>query len=338
VTIREGDLFDGRFQIERLLGRGGMGEVWAARSMDEGRSVALKLLLEKSARKADLVARFEREARIAARVKSPFVCELYDSGRARTGELYLAFELLRGESMGERVRRDSDIPFSELTTIIDNVLEGTITAHAVGVVHRDLKPANIFLMDAGEPGPRAKILDFGISKILARSRSNDEKSLTTHDATLGSFAYMAPEQVRGAARADERADLYAIGAVVFRALAGRLPFEGTTAAMLVSQKLETEAPTLAEATGDQWPAGIERFLAKSLAKNRESRFGTAAEALYAWRALTKSHSRVLDAGRERVSSMTELSPEALEVESAPSITEVIPNEDMLHAMSDKARK
>ena len=160
-----------------------------------------------------------------------------------------------------------------------------VAAHAAGVIHRDLKPGNIFLEQTGAPQrpERAKILDFGISK-LARP-GKEEPTLTAFDATLGSFAYMAPEQVKGAARADERADIYAVGAVTFRALAGRLPFEGTTAALLVSMKLNRAAPSLAEVTGEKWPAGVERFLERALAQRREDRFGSAGEALTSWRAI-----------------------------------------------------
>ena len=267
-----------------------MGEVWAALEGEGGRAVAVKVLLEKAARKPDLVKRFEREARIAKAVKSPYVCELLDSGRSQSGELFLVLELLRGESLGDRLKRETDIGFAELSPVIENVLEGLIAAHAAGVVHRDLKPGNIFLEETPS-GATAKILDFGISKILPRNRGGDDRSLTSFDATLGSFAYMAPEQVRGAARADERADLYAVGAVIFRALSGRLPFEGMTAAMLVSSKLGEDAPTLAAVTGEQWPAGIERFLATCLSRDREQRFSSAAVALMQWRALRVSHRR-----------------------------------------------
>jgi serine/threonine-protein kinase len=273
-----------------------MGEVWQATSPRDERAVALKVLLDKAARKPDLVARFEREARITERLKSPYVCELLRARRAQSGELYMVLELLHGESLGDRLKREGDMAFADLVPLVDNILEGLRAAHAVGVVHRDLKPGNIFL-DRRDGRERAVILDFGISKLLPRGRGGDEGSLTAFDATLGSFAYMAPEQVRGAARADERADLYAAGAVAFRCLAGRLPFEGTNATAMLSAKLSTEPPSLAEATGDRWPASLEAYLAKMMARRREDRFASVAEALEAWRGLVASYQRAFAAGQ-----------------------------------------
>lgn len=290
VPIREGEIFEGSFRVERLLGRGGMGEVWQATRLADGRPVALKVLLEKAARKPDLVARFEREARITERIQSPFVCELLDSGRATTGELFLVFELLEGESLADKLKREGELDSHEVFGLIDDVLQGLISAHATGVVHRDLKPGNIFVHER-DGAARAVILDFGISKLLPRGRDTGEGSITTFDATLGSFAYMAPEQVRGAARADERADIYAVGAVVFRALTGRLPFDGQTASMLLTAKLGTDTPSLELVTGQRWPAALERFIARSLARKREDRFATASEALAAWREIADQHER-----------------------------------------------
>lgn len=280
-AIQEGQIFDKHFHIQGLLGRGGMGEVWRALDLRSNQQVAIKVLLEKAARKKDLVARFEREARITGKIQSPYICPLLDSGRAGTGELYLVFALLEGESLSDRLRVDPQLDFEEAALYIDNVLEGLLVAHAAGVVHRDLKPANIFIA-RGEP-PRAVILDFGISKLLRRGRSGDEASLTSFDATLGSFAYMAPEQVRGAARADERADIYAVGAVAFRILTSRLPFEGENATALLMGKMGLDPPTLTHVTGQRWPTSIEQFVARSLARNRDARYATAQEALEAWR-------------------------------------------------------
>lgn len=266
-----------------------MGEVWAAVDDRGNREVAIKVLLQRAAMKPDLVRRFEREAKITRAIKSPFVCQLHDVSRTEDGTLLLVFEHLTGESLSDRLKREQYLPLSEVGPLTDDVLMGLVAAHAAGVVHRDLKPGNIFVERMNDPKrpERAKILDFGISKITGHKK--EEPTLTAFDATLGSFAYMAPEQIRGAARADERADIYAIGAVAFRALAGRLPFEGTSAAILVSLKLDRNAPSLEEATGEKWPSGVERFLEKALARQRERRFSTAEEALDAWRSIQPSN-------------------------------------------------
>ncbi len=281
-AIQEGQIFDEHFRIHSLLGRGGMGEVWRANDTRTHQTVAIKVLLEKAARKKDLVARFEREARITGQIRSPYICPLLDSGRAASGELYLVFEMLEGESLSDRLKTEPQLGFDEAARYLDNVLEGLLAAHAAGVVHRDLKPANIFLTHrAGET--RAMILDFGISKLLRRGRSGEEASLTSFDATLGSFAYMAPEQVRGAARADERADIYAVGAVAFRMLTSRLPFEGENATSLLMGKMGMDPPSLGQVTGQQWPSSVENFIRRALARHREERFATAQETLDAWR-------------------------------------------------------
>jgi eukaryotic-like serine/threonine-protein kinase len=303
-----------------------MGEVWAATSETDKREVAVKVLLARAAMKPDLVRRFEREAKIASAIKSPYVCQLIEVGEAEDGAHLLVFEQLTGESLADRLKREQYLPFSEVGPIIDDVLQGLAAAHAAGVIHRDLKPGNIFLEqlsvaegdsqsppagarseDLEERYERAKILDFGISKITRREK--EEPTLTAFDATLGSFAYMAPEQVRGAARADERADIYAVGAVTFRALSGRLPFEGTTAAVLVAMKLDRSAPSLAEATGERWPAGIERFLERALERRRERRFAAADEALAAWRSIQPANiTRARRVSRSRTEPPPELPP------------------------------
>ncbi|MDC0746862.1 serine/threonine-protein kinase [Polyangium mundeleinium] len=286
MAIHPGDILAG-YRVTRLLGRGGMGEVWAARSDTTGRDVAIKVLLARAAVKPDLVQRFQREAKIASAIQSPYVCSLLDVGLTPDGAHLLVFEKLDGESLADRLKREQYLPFAEVFPIIEDVLCGLCAAHAADVIHRDLKPGNIFIERTASPErpERAKILDFGISKLKRGDGEQHEPTLTAFDATLGSFAYMAPEQVRGAARADERADIYAVGAVAFRSLSGRLPFEGTTAALLVAMKLERQAPSLAEATGDRWPAGIERFLERALERKRENRFATAREALDGWRTL-----------------------------------------------------
>ena len=285
MAIHPGDTLAG-YRVTQLLGRGGMGEVWAATSPDGRTEVAIKVLLPTAAMKPDLVARFEREARVTASIESEYVCKLLGHERDPTGAHLLIFEKLTGESLSERLKRELWLPFAEVGPLVDDAFQGLAAAHRVGVIHRDLKPGNIFIEWTNDPTrpERAKVLDFGISKLTKKEKGRrDEPSLTDFDATLGSFAYMAPEQVRGAARVDERADIYAMGAVAFRALAGRLPFEGSNAGMIIALKLDRPAPSLSEVTGDRWPGGLERFLARALQREPELRFANAVEAGHVWR-------------------------------------------------------
>ncbi|WP_394831995.1 serine/threonine protein kinase [Pendulispora rubella] len=284
-----GTVVGGHYKVRQLIGQGGMGEVYAADGK-AGEQVALKVLHERAAQDPDLVARFQREASIAAQVQSPYVARILGAGKDRNGRLWIAFERLTGEGLDERLRREQYLSFGDVAPVVDDALQGLDAAHTAGVIHRDIKPANLYVekrrltakeIADGEPEERTRILDFGISKV--RKNRKSEPSLTAFDATLGSFAYMAPEQVRGSARVDERADLYALGAVAYRALTGRLPFEGTNALTLIALKLDREPPSLAATTGDEWPSGIERFLEKMMARDRERRFRSAAEALEAWR-------------------------------------------------------
>jgi serine/threonine protein kinase len=288
-----GTMVGGLYKVRRLLGQGGMGEVYAADGK-HGEKVAIKVLHERAAKDPDLVARFQREASIAAKIRSPYVATVLGAGKDRDGRLWIAFERLNGEGLDERLRREMYLSFADVAPIVEDALQGLEAAHAAGVIHRDIKPANLYVekrklsakdITAGEPDERTRILDFGVSKMRRGTgqRNKAEPSLTAFDATLGSFAYMAPEQVRGSARVDERADLYALGAVAFRALTGRLPFEGTNALTLIALKLDREPPTLAATTGDDWPTSIEKFLAKIMSRDREKRYATAPEGLEAWR-------------------------------------------------------
>lgn len=289
-----GSVVGGRYKVRRLLGRGGMGEVYAADGKD-GEKVALKVLHDRAAQDPDMVARFHREATIASKIKSPYLAAILGAGKDRNGRLWIAFERLVGEGLDERLRREQYLSFGEVAPIVDDALQGLNAAHKAGVVHRDIKPANLFIEKrkptknaAGERehDERTRILDFGISKI--RTHRKSEPSLTAFDATLGSFAYMAPEQVRGSARVDERADLYALGAVAFRGLTGRLPFEGANALTLIALKLDREPPSLASTTGDEWPQGIERFLQRMMVRDRDRRYSSASEALEEWRKVCKA--------------------------------------------------
>jgi eukaryotic-like serine/threonine-protein kinase len=311
-----GRTLGGIYKMQRRIGSGGMGEVYAAEA-EGGEQVAVKILHDKAARNGDIVARFHREARIAAQIKSPYIATLRGAGKDCDGRLWIAFELLTGEGLDARLRREHSLSFEDVAPIVDDALQGLGAAHEAGVIHRDIKPANLFIekrrltareIAADESEERTRILDFGVSKIRARAaagRRRRETSLTAFDATLGTFATMAPEQVRGSARVDQRADLYALGVVTFRALSGRMPFEGANVATLLALKLDREAPTLSSTTGDGWPAAIEGFLFRMMARDREDRFSDAGQALAGWRAVCRQIHSVVRRRRPHLSFLRE---------------------------------
>ena len=275
-----------------------MGEVYAAAD-EQGRALAIKVLHEHALEDPALVTRFEREATIAMRIESPFVARVIEAGRERTGRLWIAFERLYGESVETRLRRDNFLGFDEVSAIVEDVLHGLMAADDVGVVHRDVRPANVFLEEpVGGAFSRARLLDFGVGKL--RDDMGRESTLTAAGITVGSYVYMSPEQLRSSYLADGRADLYAVGALAFRMLAGRPPFQAPNVAGLAALKLHRRAPTLAEATGEPWPAPIERVLGRLLEQEPDRRPQSASEALSAWQdvreELAESHHSILVRG------------------------------------------
>jgi len=288
VALSSGDLISERYRLLERLGRGGMADVWAATDLTTGKEVAVKVMQTRAARDPELVERMQREGRTAGSIHSPYVCELLGTGSTH-GRPYLVFERLRGESLAALLAREVSLPFSEVAGVIDNVLEGLAAAHGAGVIHRDLSLANVFLEDLGKRRRRAKIIDFGVSKDTA------ESTLTHANALIGTYHFMAPEQAKGARDVDERADIYAAGVIVFRALAGRLPFEASNPTAVLTMKTTREPPSLSEVTREVWPADLERFLQTMIARRREQRFSSAFSALQAWRVIVNK----TDLARER---------------------------------------
>jgi serine/threonine-protein kinase len=195
-----------------------------------------------------------------------------------------SFERLYGESLLERLRREGRLDPARVVQVIDHLLQGLAIAHAAAVIHRDIKPANIFLVANGTE-ERAVILDFGVSKL------RDEHALTKVQSTLGSVAYMAPEQMEDAAGVDARTDLYAVGVVAFEGLAGRLPFAGRNTMELQQFKRLRRARSLESQMGDEWRGEFGELgavLARLLARAAAERYESAAEALAAWRSAAAS--------------------------------------------------
>jgi serine/threonine-protein kinase len=282
VEPEAGTVVATRYRILRPLGRGGMGEVWAAENIRTGRQVAVKLLRSESKAKSSAIERFRREARAAGSINSDHVTQVLDIDEDAEHGIAIVFELLEGESLIERLKRTGPMGFEELHPIIEQVWLGLADAHRAGIIHRDLKPSNVFLERRPDGVTRVKILDFGISK-LPKELTGD--TLTEMGQSLGTFSFMPPEQIGKAKTVDHRADIYATTTLIYQALSGQLPYEARNILLMVELKSKQEPRTLGAAMDGPVAPALEAFLAKGLARDPGARFQSAAEALAAWRDL-----------------------------------------------------
>jgi len=273
---RVGEVLDGRYRLEEVVGVGGLGIVYRAEHTGLRRFVALKLMHEVFADHDELRQRFEREARALSSLEHPNIVAITDFG-THEGAPYLAMALIEGESLSERLSR-GPLPVSEAIDVTRQVLEALISAHASGVVHRDLKPGNIMLepLDGGEL--RVRIVDFGLAKMVDPGGSSaTDATLTRLGTVIGSPSYMAPEQTT-AEPADERADLYALGIILYEMLVGRCPFVNEDKLDTVRSHLTQEVPRPESfRPGLALTPELDSLLFKSLAKSRDARFGSARE-------------------------------------------------------------
>lgn len=283
MGIEPGTLVAKRYRVQRQLGKGGMGEVFAAENVRTGRAVALKVLRAEAKAKATAIERFRREARAAGSIHSDHVTQVLDVEDDPEHGIVLVFELLEGESLVDRLKRTGPIDFEELWGIVEAVWIGLADAHAAGVVHRDLKPSNVFLQrtQGGKQG-RTKILDFGISKLPKKITT---QSLTQVGQSLGTFSFMPPEQIGKAKMVDHRADIYACTTLIYQGLSGQLPYQAKNVVAMMELKSRTEPRTLGEAMGRPVIQQLEDFISRGLARDPNERFQSATEALGAWRKL-----------------------------------------------------
>ncbi len=257
--LEAGHCIAGRYRLVRLLGRGGMGEVWQARNESVGRDFALKVLTAREGREGDR-KRLLREARAAGQLRHPNIVEIFDAAVDEQVGPYLVMELLEGCSLARALQGRSALPLG-LTLSVGRTIAGALhVAHETGVTHRDLKPANIFV-HRGREGVVLKLVDFGISKMHAV----DEEQLTIEGMVLGSPLTMSPEQAVGRSDVDRRTDLWSLGALLYRMVTGRFPFRGATpGALLRAIVVDDPAPvrTLARDVPDALADLIERCLRK----------------------------------------------------------------------------
>lgn len=273
MAVSPGDRL-GRYEILSLLGRGGMGEVYKARDIRLDRLVAVKVLVAPAASRADRLARFEREARAISALDHPNICALYDVGEAN-GVHFIVIQYLEGQTLAERLTGGA-MPLSQVIRHGTEIADALDRAHRAGIVHRDLKPANIMLTKSG-----AKLLDFGLAKLHDDSAPLGLSSLTrlgdvTADGMiLGTYQYMAPEQVEGRP-ADPRTDIFALGAVLYEALTGNRAFPGPTAASVIGAILKDDPPPIT-VHAPLAPAALEQLVQTCLAKDPDDRWQSTAD-------------------------------------------------------------
>ncbi len=295
-----------------------MGVVYKAKDTRLGRNVALKFLPDDISQDPQAIERFRREARAASSLNHPNICTIYDVGEFE-GRPFIAMELLEGQTLKHRISRKA-IGITELLETGIQIADGLEAAHAKSIVHRDIKPANIFIVEKGQ----AKILDFGLAKLTAQPQVGDASSasstrtiladahLTSPGSSIGTVAYMSPEQARGE-ELDARSDLFSLGVVLYEMSTGAVPFSGATAALIFDGILHTEAAP-ATKINSRLPSALDVFFAKALEKDADLRYQTAAEL----RSDLKRIKRDLDSSRRPAAEKSEVSHAPAAAVAAPA--------------------
>jgi serine/threonine-protein kinase len=265
-----GRIVAGKYRLERMIARGGMGSVWGAHHLQLDMPVAVKFMDPALAAAADARARFEREAKAAAQLRTPHVVQIHDHGLDKT-QPYIVMELLQGEDLGARLRRTPRLGMRETVTIFVQAAKALRLAHEAGIIHRDLKPGNIFLARSDDDEV-VKLLDFGVAKAV----TNLLEETTRTGELLGSPGYMSPEQARGYKQIDARSDLWSMGVILFRMLTGVKPFTGQSLGDVIVKICVEPIPTPRQFAPDL-PPSIDRFFLKALARDPARRFQSARE-------------------------------------------------------------
>jgi tRNA A-37 threonylcarbamoyl transferase component Bud32 len=271
LPLAAGTLVAGRYRLEYLLGEGGMGEVWAATHAITRRRVAMKFLKASTSLRPDLRQRFLREARAASLVQHPSIVEVLDVFELDGGVPVMVMDLLVGETLGAKLARDKVLSASEAASILVAVVEAVHAAHAIGIVHRDLKPDNIFLKTTTGSGFTVKVLDFGIAKLTAKEGDAAETgTLTGTGSIVGTPWYMAPEQCYGEKDIDQRADVWALGVILYECLSGQRPIEGSNVGQIVKRILHDGIVPIEERVPGLAPE-LARLVGRMLSPAREDR-------------------------------------------------------------------
>lgn len=286
ARVLEGALIDGQYRLHYQIGEGGMGTVWAAEDLRLGRMVAAKFLAKHMAVQPRVRERFQREARMTARVRSTHVVQVFAEGCTPEDIPYLIMELLDGEDLATHLRRVGRCQLRETGAIVEQICRGLTQAHNEGLVHRDIKPHNIFLAKAetGAAPPVVKLLDFGIAKDLAALRD----SLTACGEVVGSALYSSPEQLRDPQSVDRTTDIWAIGIVIFEMLTGRVPYDASSLSELIERHRAGKFPKVCSlVTG--LPRELDTFLERTLHAAPSKRWSSVEELSQQYSAIVRKH-------------------------------------------------
>lgn len=295
TQVQSGDILAEKYQVERVLGQGGMGVVLAARHLHLGERVAIKLMHPAAAVLPDAVGRFIREARAAARLESAHVARVTDVGILEGQRPYMVMEYLEGTDLEALLARSGPLPIETAVDYVLQAAEAIAEAHLLGIVHRDLKPSNLFLVQRRDGQPLIKVLDFGISKMVDESRG----VTTTTSQLMGSPLYMSPEQLTAQRDVDGRSDVWAIGVILFELVTGSTPFAAETLPQLCAHILQREPDALRAWLPDA-PVELESIVARCLQKAPQARYQSILELSFALQSLASEVGR---ASVERISRL-----------------------------------
>ncbi len=280
TAVRSGDIVNGKYRVERVLGVGGMGVVFRVTQIELDRPVALKVLASKVKHHKGAIERFTREARAAARIRSEHVGNILDVDKLPSGEPFIVMELLEGADLADLLAKRGALSIEVAAGYVMQACDGLRAAHAAGIVHRDLKPANLFLARVDEEKSVIKLLDFGISKLT----QDETVALTSASEVMGSPLYMSPEQMQASRDVDARTDIWSLGVVLYELATARVPFDGKTTPMVAAAVLG-KPPEPLGLPGERGVA-LEAIIVRCLQKNPEDRFGSARELANALRPLS----------------------------------------------------
>jgi serine/threonine-protein kinase len=259
-----------RYALEREIARGGMGTVWLARDTKLGRAVAIKVMAQELAQVSESLARFEREAKAVAALNSQHVVQVFDYG-VQQGLPFIVMELLQGESLSQRLKREGRIPLADTARLVSQMCKGLKAAHGAGLVHRDIKPSNIFLA-RHDDAVIVKLLDFGVVKAVDQHGKSDS---TMSGMLLGTPQYMSPEQARATKKIDHRSDLWSVAVIVYRMLAGTNPFQGESVGDVVLKICSDTLPKITKESPDPLPVELDGFFEKAFGRSPDERFQSA---------------------------------------------------------------